>query len=54
MGGWWRWYKGRAGQFMFGIQYQDLNRNTFAGVGGAPHADDNIIMFSVKYNPFAH
>jgi len=36
----------------FGAQYEYIKRNAFAGIGGAPSTDNNIVMTSVRYYPF--
>ena len=45
-------YKGDFGTFRVGLEYEFVRRDTFNGVGGNPHAIDNIVMTSVRYYPF--
>jgi hypothetical protein len=48
-GFWYRFYSGDRGSFRFGTQYSYLTRNTWSGVGGAPHGIDNMIFTSFRY-----
>lgn len=52
IGGWWKFYQGKAGMMEVGASEAYIHLDTFAGVGGAPHADENIIMTSFRYYPF--
>ncbi|MDQ0392715.1 hypothetical protein [Labrys monachus] len=45
-------YKGNFGMMRAGLQYSFTERTGFAGVGGTPKADDNIVMTSLRYYPF--
>ena len=45
-------YKGPAGRFALGAQYEYLKREAFEGVGGAPSTDASVIYTSVRYYPF--
>jgi outer membrane murein-binding lipoprotein Lpp len=51
-GAWWRPYKGNYGTLQAGAQYSHLWRYTFAGVGGAPKQDVDLVFFSFRYYPF--
>lgn len=46
---WYRFYSGDRGSFRFGTQYSYVTRNTWSGVGGAPHGVDNMIFTSFRY-----
>jgi hypothetical protein len=41
-----------------GAQYEYVNRNTFSGIGAtpgsrvSPSANENMLLFSVRYLPF--
>ncbi len=52
LGYWWRAYQGSFGTLMSGTQYSYTRRDTFQGVGGAPHAIDNMVFVSLRYYPF--
>ncbi|WP_298886230.1 hypothetical protein [uncultured Bradyrhizobium sp.] len=45
-------YQGNYGTLKAGVQYSYTQRFAFAGVGGAPKTDDNIVMTQVRYYPF--
>jgi hypothetical protein len=58
IGFWYRFYKGPKGTFQFGMQYSNLMRNTWRGVGGSsgtpsasgqPHSDENMVFTSFRY-----
>jgi hypothetical protein len=44
--------KGNYGTVKAGVQYSYNQRFAFAGVGGAPKTDDNIVMTQIRYYPF--
>ncbi len=48
-GFWYRFYNGPKGRFQFGTQYSYLTRNTWSGVGGAPHGIDGMVFTSFRY-----
>lgn len=48
----WRFYQGKFGKVQFGAQASHTERKAFAGVGGAPSADDNMLFTSLRYYPF--
>jgi hypothetical protein len=52
IGGWWRFLHGDYGTMQFGAQYSYTRRQAFQGVGGAPRADENMVMISLRYYPF--
>ncbi len=52
VGYWWNTYKGPYGTLKNGMQYSYTRRDTFQGVGGAPHAVDNMVFVSLRYYPF--
>ena len=58
IGAWWRVIKSRFGTMQVGAQYEYVNRNTFSGVGASrgstvsPSADENMVLFSLRYYPF--
>ncbi len=58
IGFWYRFYKGPKGTVQFGMQYSNLIRNTWRGVGsttlpiaasGQPHSDNNMVFTSFRY-----
>jgi hypothetical protein len=51
-GFWWKYYQGRLGNLQFGMQGEYLQRNAFAGVGGAPSANMFVGMASFRYYPY--
>jgi hypothetical protein len=44
--------RGSYGTVKAGVQYSYNQRFAFAGVGGAPKTDDNIVMTQIRYCPF--
>jgi hypothetical protein len=51
-GFWQKFYQGPWGQIRFGLQYSYIERDAFAGVGGAPIAHENMLYTSFRYYPF--
>jgi hypothetical protein len=51
-GVWFKPYLGAFGRFQYGLQYSYSQRKSFEGLGGAPTADQNIVMASMRYYPF--
>lgn len=52
-GGVWRdIYNGRYGRAAVGAQGEYVKREAFEGIGGAPSADEAIVMTSFRYYPF--
>ena len=52
-GGFWsRIYNGHYGSFRYGMQYSYHHNTAFAGAGGKPETDDNMVFTSVRYYPF--
>jgi hypothetical protein len=51
VGFWQNVYKGNYGRVAVGAQYEYIKREVFAGLGGAPSTDDNIILSSIRYYP---
>jgi hypothetical protein len=57
LGFWYRFYKGPKGTFQYGMQYSNIDRNTWWGIGtpdtpsasGQPHADENQVFTSFRY-----
>jgi hypothetical protein len=58
LGFWYRFYKGPKGTFQYGMQYSNVDRNTWRGVGsttipiaasGQPHSDENMVFTSFRY-----
>jgi hypothetical protein len=45
-------FKGAYGTVKAGVQYSYNQRFAFAGVGGTPRTDDNIVMTQIRYYPF--
>jgi hypothetical protein len=52
VGFWYRIYKGNAGIVQVGLSDSITRRNAFAGVGGAPTANENVMMASIRFYPF--
>jgi hypothetical protein len=52
VGFWQNVYKGDYGRAVVGAQYEHIKREVFAGIGGAPSTDNNIILTSFRYYPF--
>ncbi len=52
VGTWWKFLKGDYGTMQTGAQYSYTHKEIFPGVGGNPHTDENIVMFSFRYYPF--
>ena len=52
VGGWWKWYSGRLGNAQVGLTDTYIKREIFAGVGGDPNTNINIVMASFRYYPF--
>jgi hypothetical protein len=48
-GFWDRFYKGPAGIFQIGLEYEYLHRTAWSGIGGAPQGNDNVVMTSLRY-----
>jgi hypothetical protein len=44
--------KGAYGMVKWGVQYSFTEDRGFAGVGGTPKADENVVMTSFRYYPF--
>lgn len=49
LGYWYDLYKGPAGRLRQGIQYSYFERQTWAGMGGAPKGTDNMLFTSFRY-----
>ena len=45
-------FKGDYGRVAAGAQYAFIRKEAFAGIGGAPKTDNNMIMTSVRYYPW--
>ena len=52
VGAWWKFFHGDYGTMQAGAQYSWTDRTAFRGVGGSPHAAENIALFSFRYYPF--
>jgi hypothetical protein len=52
VGFWQNLYKGDYGRVAAGAEYEYIRRQAFAGLGGAPSTDDNIVMTSLRWYPF--
>ena len=48
-GDWWKFYQGKFGRMQAGLQYSYSKDEYFAGVGGAPKADDHMVFTSLRY-----
>jgi hypothetical protein len=58
LGFWYRFYKGSKGTFQYGMQYSNIDRDTWRGTGAGgittgptaqPHADENEVFTSFRY-----
>jgi hypothetical protein len=45
-------FKGDYGRVAAGAQYAFIRKEAFAGIGGAPKTDNNMVMTSVRYYPW--
>jgi hypothetical protein len=52
IGAWWRFLHGNFGTLMTGFEYSYTRRDAFRGVGGAPHAQEQVGLVSLRYLPF--
>ena len=52
LGGWWKFREGPLGNFQIGATDTYLKRTIFAGVGGDPSTNMNIVMVSFRYYPY--
>lgn len=52
IGGWYRIAQGGYGTFMTGVEYSYARRLLFAGKGGAPSTDENLVEISLRYQPW--
>lgn len=52
VGFWWKAYQGGYGSFRFGMQYSYTHLIAFAGTGGKPTTDENMVFTSLRYYPF--
>lgn len=51
-GFWHNVYKGSYGRLAVGGEYEYIRREAFAGLGGTPATDDNIVLTSLRYYPW--
>uniref|UniRef100_E6QMN6 Uncharacterized protein n=1 Tax=mine drainage metagenome TaxID=410659 RepID=E6QMN6_9ZZZZ len=49
VGFWYSFYRGSKGKLVYGMQYDYMQRKTWAGVGGQPEATDNMFWTSFRY-----
>ncbi len=49
VGFWFKPYSGEKGRIQFGPQYSYVVRNTWTGIGGDPHAIENMFFTSFRY-----
>jgi hypothetical protein len=58
IGAWWRVLKGDYGTAQVGAEYEYIDKIAFSGVGATkgstvtPKANENVVLFSVRYYPF--
>ena len=52
LGGYYKFIKGPWGTMEAGAQYSYTHRQIFLGVGGAPYANEQVIMVDLRYLPF--
>lgn len=48
----WNMLRGRYGTLRSGLQYGNIVRTAYYGVGGTPSATENLFMFNLRYLPF--
>jgi hypothetical protein len=48
----WNVLRGRYGTFRTGLQYSNIIRTAYFGVGGTPSAAEDLFMFNFRYIPF--
>ncbi len=49
IGFWYNFYRGSKGKLVYGMQYDYMQRKTWAGMGGQPEAIDNMFWTSFRY-----
>ena len=49
VGFWYNFYRGSKGRLVYGMQYDYMQRKTWAGVGGQPEAVENMFWSSFRY-----
>lgn len=49
LGVYYKFYNGPKGRIQYGVQYSYFERKTWAGAGGAPHANENMVLTSFRY-----
>jgi len=49
VGFWYNFYRGSKGKLVYGMQYDYMQRKTWAGIGGQPEANDNMFWTSFRY-----
>jgi len=49
IGFWYRFYKGASGTVQWGMQYSYTKKSAWAGAGGEPSGNDNMIFSSFRY-----
>jgi hypothetical protein len=52
LGFWWKFANTGFGSVRWGAQAEYITKQAYAGVGGAPKADNEIIMTSLRWYPF--
>lgn len=52
LGGWWKFYSGTIGNAQFGLTDTYIKREIFAGVGGDPTTNINILLASFRFYPY--
>jgi len=48
----WNMMRGKFGTLRSGVQYSNIVRTTYYGMGGTPSAAENLVMFNFRYIPF--
>ena len=48
----WSMVRGRYGTLRSGVQYGNIVRTAYYGLGGTPSAAENLFMFNLRYIPF--
>ena len=48
-GFYYKFYNGPKGRIQWGPQFSHIVRNIWPGLGGAPHAEQNMVLTSFRY-----
>lgn len=48
----WNMLRGKFGTLRSGVQYSNIVKTAYYGLGGTPSAAENLVMFNFRYLPF--